>query len=56
MKNKRNKLSDADVYSIRQSYESGGMSQQTLAKVYGVSQAQISRIIAGRQRQKQSSV
>jgi predicted transcriptional regulator len=46
----RHKLTDADVESLRDSYKNSGMSQETLAKVYGVSQAQISRIVKGLQR------
>ena len=44
------KINDVEVASIKESYENGGMSQATLARVYGVSQAQVSRIITGRQR------
>jgi trehalose/maltose hydrolase-like predicted phosphorylase len=39
------KLTEADVLQIRAAYTAIGISQQTLAKQYGVAQDQISRIV-----------
>jgi len=44
------KLNKVEVESLKESYENGGMSQVVLARVYGVSQAQISRIVTNQQR------
>jgi len=42
----QSKLSDEDVRSIRQRYASGKVSQYTLSTEFGVSQAQISRVVS----------
>ena len=44
------KLSDAQVFEIRQRYSLGPASQRDLSKVFGVSQKQIGRIVNYKQR------
>jgi hypothetical protein len=43
-------LSDTDVATIRATYLGGSTTQTALAEQYGVSQAQISRIVNGKSR------
>lgn len=46
--NGRAKLSDADVAEIRSLYARGGISQQRIGEMYGVTQNMVSKIVARR--------
>lgn len=48
----RVKLTDAQVQEVKERYASGGVTQQQLAKDYGVSQYTISRVVNGKSREK----
>lgn len=44
---RRNRLSDADVDKIRELWESGGNTQPTIAKLFGIDRSMVSRIVNG---------
>lgn len=50
IRNGQAKLTERQVKEIIRRYANGGVSQKTLAAVYGVQQSQISRIITGKRR------
>lgn len=42
------KLTEANVCALREEYTCGGISQRALARKYGVSQSEISRVLGGK--------
>lgn len=48
------KITDKEVEQMRSEYDSTGISQRALARKYGCSQSQVSNIVSGRQRSRET--